>query len=103
MKLPSLKVVSWVLVIALPVLVILYDLLPVFSKEKGDTISEVVMNHTTRNPFVMFMIGALLWHLFIPANRVSHAAHAFAVRSPWLPLLVGALTLGMCFWAQVRK
>lgn len=103
MKRPDLKFISRLLVIVLPVLVILYDLLPIFSKEDGDTISEVIMNHTTRNPFVVFMVGALVFHLFVPANPVSHYAYDLAVRHPWIPLLAGALTLGMCFWAQVRQ
>lgn len=47
----------------------LYDLLPIFNKRPGDTISEVVRDGAKAYPIVAFAFGALFGHLFWPLKE----------------------------------
>ncbi len=43
---------------------IVYELVAVFDRQQGDTISEIVWTVTTRRPIVPFALGVLMGHFF---------------------------------------
>lgn len=92
------EITKWIVVIPIIIWVI-YDWFPIFSKAKGDTISEVVVHAVSSKPILMFTIGVLVSHLFLPATKLSHISWQASIEHPWIPFYLGIL-ISMLFWSQ---
>jgi len=47
-------------------LLIVWDIYAATNKERGDTISEVVLDFARRHPVIPFLLGVLMGHLLWP-------------------------------------
>lgn len=94
---------------------IVWDIIVAVNTVPGDTISEIVLAFSERQPFLPFAVGFVCGHLFwsnrkrqetwvpIVAGVVSFLGSLFVPNViPVIPFLVG-LPLGHFLWPQVRK
>ena len=54
------------ILVGVTLLLIVWDVYAATNKERGDTISEVVLGFARRHPVIPFLLGVLMGHLLWP-------------------------------------
>ena len=79
--------ITKILLVTVAVVLIVYDFFPFFAKERGDTISEVILYYAMRCFSIPYTFGLLCGHFFFPRDGVYP--------KPAVLLPLGALVIGV--------
>jgi hypothetical protein len=63
------KELTLIILAAVVVILVGWDIYAAFSKEKGDTISSLLLEWSSRKPVIALAIGVILGHLFWPQSK----------------------------------
>jgi hypothetical protein len=95
--------VTKILLVTVAVVLIVYDFFPFFAKERGDTISEVILYYALRCFSLPYTFGVLAGHFFLPRDGYCPQPR---ILLPLAALVIGidvlSYVLNIGFWDTDR-